>query len=169
MTPLETRQAAAARYKPRAIDLLIVAEAPPCDPGRYFYFEDVRTHDWLFRYTWQGLTGAKPSRADKPAHLAALRDSGVYLIDLHEDAIAQPKASHLAPHVPGLIRRATRLNPKSIVLIKHSVHDAAYTALAAAGLPVIDERIPFPSSGQQKRFLESFARALEHTGINVRP
>ena len=52
-----------------------------------------------------------------------------------------------------------------MILIKSIVHDAAYAALEAAGLPVIDERIPFPASGQQKKFLEGFRSAVRESGF----
>lgn len=160
---LSDRRAAAAKYRPGVIRLLLVAEAPPCTPGRYFYFEHADPHDWLFRYVWEGLTGDKPDRGRKPEHLAALRDAGVYLIDLHEETISQPTPGELRPHVAGLVARCRELAPEHIVLIKSSVHDAAFEALHAANLPVIDERIPFPASGQQRKFLEGFGRAVEAT------
>lgn len=165
---LAKRRAAAARYKPGTIELLLIAEAPPCTADRYFYFEHVDPHDWLFRYVWEGLMGGKPDREHKAQHLAALRDAGVYMIDLHEESISQPALSDLLPKVPGLIERCAQLRPRHIVLIKSSAYDAAFTALRAAALPVIDERIPFPSSGQQKRFLESFRRAAAHAGFVAR-
>lgn len=158
---LTGRRAAAERYKPRKVRLLLVAEAPPCDLDRYFYFEDVAEHDWLFRYVYEGLTGKKPERSRKAEHLAELKRMGVFLIDLHEENVSKPSQARLRPEVPGLIRRCRALKPERIVLIKHSVHDAAYEPLREAGLPVIDERIPFPASGQQKKFLESFGRAAE--------
>lgn len=162
---LASRQAAAARYKPVKVNLLLIAEAPPCDTDRYFYFEDVPQHDWLFRYVYEGLTGIKPDRASKAAHLAQLRDQGVFLIDLHEANISQPSLSVLKPHVPGLIERCRAIKPRHIALIKSTVYDAAYEPLKAASLPVIDERLPFPASGQQVRFLQGFARVLEHAGL----
>ena len=164
---LSQRQAAAAKYAPSEVRLLLVAEAPPCALDRYFYFEDVDKHDWLFRYVWEGLTGEKPERSQKAAHLAALRDRGVYLIDLHEDNISQPSLPALTSRVPGLIERCRSLRPKHIVLIKSIVHDAAFAPLRAAGLPVVDERIPFPASGQQKKFLESFRRAAAAAGFEA--
>lgn len=160
------RTAAAAKYKPDRIKLLLVAEAPPCSEDRYFYFEHVPKHDWLFRYVWEGLTGTKPNPARKAEHLAALRAAGVFLIDLHEDDIAAPSTADLIPKVPGLIDRCRPLRPDRIVLIKSTVYDSAFSALMAAGLPVVNERIPFPSSGQQRRFLESFRRA---TADSVEP
>src|SRR5205823_6407163 len=44
------RRQAAERYRPDVVDLLLVAEAPPSAPDRFFYFEHVTTHDSLFRY-----------------------------------------------------------------------------------------------------------------------
>jgi hypothetical protein len=162
---LTQRTAAAARYRPGQVHLLLVAEAPPCAPDRYFYFEDVDRHDWLFRYVWEGLTGRKPDRARKAEHLGALRERGVFLMDLHEETVSQPTLADLRPRVPGLLERCRAVEPRHIVLIKSSVYDAAFGALAAAGLPVIDERIPFPASGQQKKFLESFRRAVAVAGL----
>jgi hypothetical protein len=165
---LSDRQIAAAKYRPNKIKLLLIAEAPPCTPGRYFYFEHVDQHDWLFRYVWEGLMGDKPDRSSKAEHLAALRDAGVYMIDLHEETISQPSLADLRPHVSGLLDRCRALKPRHIALIKSSVYDAAFEPLRAAGLPVIDERIPFPASGQQKKFLDSFRRAVAVTRL-VRP
>lgn len=156
---IERRLAAAARFRPERLRLLLVAEAPPCDTDRYFYFEDVDRHDWLFRYVWEGLTGEKPERSMKADHLAALRDAGVFLIDLHEGNVSSPSLTVLSACVPGLVERCRALRPEAIILIKSIVHDAAFGALRTAGLPVIDERIPFPASGQQKRFLEGFRSA----------
>lgn len=162
---LDQRQVAAKKYRPNKINLLLVAEAPPCTPDRYFYFERVDKHDWLFRYVWEGLMGDKPDRTQKAKHLAALRDAGVYMIDLHEETISQPSLADLRPHVPGLLDRARALKPRHIAFIKFNVYDAAFKSLHAAGLPVIDERIPFPASGQQKKFLESFRRAAAVAGF----
>jgi hypothetical protein len=39
-----------------------------------------------------------------------------------------------------------------VILIKATVYDVAFYALREARLPVVDERVPFPGSGQQKRF-----------------
>jgi hypothetical protein len=157
---LAKRRRSAARYRPAQTDLLVVAEAPPCDADRYFYFEAVDRHDWLFRYVYEGLTGAKPTREGKAAHLAEIRDAGVFLIDLHEDHISQPKAADLTPCVPGLIDRCRAIAPKRIVLVKSIVYDVAFAPMQAARLPVIDARIPFPASGQQAKFLEGFRAAI---------
>jgi hypothetical protein len=162
---LTQRRAAAAKYRPETIDLLLVAEAPPCTSGRYFYFEHVDQHDWLFRYVWEGVMGSKPDRSQKATHLATLRDSGIYLIDLHEESISQPSLARSTAEVPDLLVRCRTLKPRHIALIKSSVYDAAFEPLIAASFPVINERIPFPASGQQKKFLEAFRRALGIAGL----
>jgi hypothetical protein len=63
--------------------------------------------------------------------------------------------------VPRLLRRVRPLAPAKISVIKTSVYDMIQRPLAEAGLPVVDERVPFPGSGQQRRFEVAFARALK--------
>jgi hypothetical protein len=156
----EKRARAARRYKPARVKTLLVGEAPPNSPDRYFYFEDVGEHDSLFRYVAKGVLGVGSSRAQKGEQLAKLRGGGLFLIDLMLD----PKtAEDHDDHVPGLIRRVKRLRPKKVILIKAPVFDAAYGPLLEAGLPVVGERVPFPGSGQQRRFEEAFARALRQS------
>lgn len=154
----DRRARAARRFRPNPVELLLIAEAPPAAPDRYFYFPEVGSHDSLFRYVSRSILGIEPSRAEKADRLAELRDRGVFLIDLMPDPV---DGSDLADYVPVLLRRVRRLDPGKIILIKATVHDAALGPLVAAGLPVSRERIPFPGSGQQRRFEETFARALE--------
>lgn len=156
---LQKRRAAAKKFRPETVRLLLVAEAPPCDTERYFYFERVDRHDWLFRYVWEGLTGEKPVRETKTEHLRTLRDAGVFMIDLHEENISEPTLTELRACVPDLVERCRALKPSAIVLIKSVVYDAAYEALRDDGLPVIDARMPFPASGQQRKFLVAFREA----------
>jgi len=134
-----------------------VAEAPPRALDRYFYFLDVPTQDSLFRSVVRAVLKDEPSRTEKASQLARLRDAGVFLIDLMLDPMSDRS---LSEHVPSLIQRCRSLSPRRIILIKATVHDAAYWRLQEAGLPVIDERIPFPGSGQQRKFADAFRRAL---------
>lgn len=152
------RATAAERYRPEKVRLLLVAQAPPAADDRYFYFTNVSTQDTLFRSVARAiLPNTEPTRSNKPALLARLRDSGVFLIDLKPDPV---DGSPLSPYVPALLARIAELAPEQIILIKADVHDAAYPALTAAGLPVSRVRVPFPSFGQQKLFASAFSRAL---------
>src|SRR5438093_866067 len=81
----QRRRAAAAKYRPERVRLLLVAEAPPSSLDRYFYFEDVRDQDTLFRYVVRTVLGEEPSRSAKAHQLGRLRHSGAFLIDLKTD------------------------------------------------------------------------------------
>jgi hypothetical protein len=160
------REAAAAKYKPGAVKLLLIAEAPPCTTDRYFYFEDVQQHDSLFRYVCRGIFGVIPPRDRKADYLAELRDSGVFLIDLSEEPIPDGAKTRIAPQqVDKLIARCRDLNPQSIILIKSNVYDLSYKPLKSAKFNVIDARMPFPASGQQNKFALAFATALKQAGF----
>ena len=152
------RETEAFRYKPDRIDLLLVAEAPPASLDRYFYFDDVSEQDSLFRCVCRGVLGREPTRQRKAELLLALRDRGVFLIDLQEEPV---DGTPLREFVPGLVERCRALSPRRIILIKATVFDAAYVALKRAGLPVSRERTPFPGSGRQREFEIAFRRALD--------
>eukprot|EP01112_Ceratiomyxa_fruticulosa_P009125 TRINITY_DN237_c0_g1_i5.p1 TRINITY_DN237_c0_g1~~TRINITY_DN237_c0_g1_i5.p1 ORF type:complete len:170 (+),score=34.57 TRINITY_DN237_c0_g1_i5:197-706(+) len=165
-TMKQLRKQAALKYKPDEIRLLLVAEAPPSADDRYFYFEDVPTQDALFRYVTKILFSLPPSRSrEKIPHLKMLKDNGVFLIDVQETPI-EGKAK-LKPHIPSLVSRCLELNPQHIILIKATVHDAAYKALKEAGLPVLNVRVPFPGSGNQKKFEEEFEKAVNQAGFQT--
>lgn len=153
------RDAAAAKFKPEPIELLLVAEAPPSSLDRYFYFEDVRDQDSLFRHVVRATLAIEPSRTKKASELQQLADRGVFLIDLKPE----PKSpgETLEAYVPDLAIRAAALNPRHVLTIKANVCDLAQQPLRAAGLQVVDQRVPFPGSGQQRRFLEAMASALD--------
>jgi hypothetical protein len=92
-----------------------------------------------------------------------LRDLGVFLIDLKPEP-GDPRP--LRDHVSDLVVRIRDLAPEAVILIKATVYDAAFSALKQERLPVIDERVPFPGSGQQKRFQEAMTRALASTSFH---
>jgi hypothetical protein len=156
------RDAARAKYKPEQVELLLVAEAPPCTADRYFYFEDVMEQDSLFRYVCKGVLGSVSSRAEKASDLDKLQKAGVHLIDVSEEPIPDGARVRISnEQIESLVDRCKKLKPNAVILIKSNVYDIAYNALANAGLNVINARMPFPGSGQQKKFETEFARALK--------
>lgn len=121
--------------------------------------------DSLFRHVVEATFGVKPTR-DKLPWLDALAAAGYFLIDLSPDPFDDPKT--LVPLVPGLVARCRSVAPGRIVLIGARVYDVAYGALLAAGLPVLDVRLPFPGSGQQRRSLELATPLLRVSRVTSR-
>lgn len=155
----EVRDEAAQRFRPKRVRLLLVAEAPPAALHRYFYFPNVTEHDSLFRYVARLVLDAEPTRSGKLELLDSLRDAGVFLIDVCEEPIADK--SDLRQAVPDLVRRVKAIHPEHVILIKATVYDVARLPLKEAGVPVVDAMVPFPGSGQQRRFEEAMSAVLE--------
>ncbi|HWO99010.1 MAG TPA: hypothetical protein VNL74_00045 [Methylococcus sp.] len=109
---------------------------------------------------------SNPTRFNKAELLAQPRDAGVFLIDLCEEPILDK--CELRGCLDGLLERVRALNPQHIILIKATVYDAAMWPLRQAGLPVVDEFIPFPGSGQQRRFEYGMGQALKQIGWKQR-
>lgn len=154
------------KYKPSLISTLLIAEAPPCSLDRYFYFEDVKKQDSLFLEIMGVLYPGKKQRylkngrrtEDKMELLEMFKEDGFLLIDLYEvpdDVFSVSDETS----TESLIKRLEKLVDKStpIILIKANVFDLCYPVLKAKGYNVINERLPFPGSGQQKVFRDGFA------------
>jgi hypothetical protein len=157
-------------YRPSQIKTLIVAEAPPCATDRFFYFEDVKKQDSLFleivgvlypKEKEMYLSSGRQTLL-KAGLLERFRADGYWLYDLCEiptSIVPGPSgqdAQHLLHHLKALITHET-----PIILIKANVYDLCYDLLASNGYNVINDRLPFPGSGQQKVFREKFKQALE--------
>jgi hypothetical protein len=141
---------------------LLVGHAPPKvepnEPERYFYFEDVDEHDYLFVGVAKAVFRRHLERHDKPKLLGMLCARGYFLIDVKLDpAGVGPPFENC---IEGAIRRARRLKPERMILIKVDVYDGAFCRMRDEGLPVIDKRIYFPSYGNQAKFDEQFKDAL---------
>jgi hypothetical protein len=152
------------KYKPRHIKTLLIAEAPPCNLDRFFYFEDVKVQDSLFLEIIGVLYPEKKQRylkSGRPAEgkmelLEMFAEDGFLLIDLYETPIASVSGSEA---VASLLSRLEKLIDKTtpIILIKTNVFDLCYPVLKEKCYNLINERLPFPGSGQQKVFREKFS------------
>jgi hypothetical protein len=158
------------KYKPDPINVLLIAEAPPCALDRFFYFEDVKKQDSLFLEIMGILYPEEKQRylrsgrdtSLKKDILGNFKTDGYWMLDLCEIPTSISTGS-LDNYVPSLISRLEKLITKNtpIILIKTDVYDSCYDALSAEGYRVVNERMPFPGSGQQKVFREKFKRAIE--------
>lgn len=161
------------KYKPEHVNLLLVAEAPPSSLDRFFYYEDVREKDFLFVEPSKVLCKTDDVafiRSNKSKILQTMKAAGIYLMDLSdvpltEDGCYDTYAKHDLKRLfldklekEEAVDRAKTV----IVLIKVTVFDYLYKDLKKDGYNVCDERIPFPSSGQQAKFRDAMSKVIEN-------
>ena len=163
----------ARKYKPiDKIKYLFIAEAPPekkeGEELRYFYCENVKKHDHLFRNIVEILFSTKYERSDKKRWLLELQSKSFFLID----AIHTPIPSGLSNKViaglidddfPYFLEKLKKLEGKDtkIILIKKVVFNSLNIRLKTLGFNVINtEMLYFPSCGNQTQFREKFKELL---------
>ncbi len=157
------------KYKPEKIKYLLIAEAPPDNLERFFYYPDVPSADYLFLGVISVLYPADKieyldnfrSPKLKETLLNKLKDEGFYLIDL----LDVPKSYYkgiLQNASYGMMEKIKKIadNDTRIILIKANIYDIMYKKLKTEGLNVINKRIEFPASGNQKKFYVNFKDAL---------
>jgi hypothetical protein len=157
------------KYKPRDIKTLIIAEAPPCTLERFFYFEEVSRQDSLFLEIMGVLypeekeeyLRSKREPSKKEGLLERFREDGFWLLDLAEVPIEVSNQTYESA-LPSLINRIEKAIDKTtpVILIKANVYDICYKALLAKGYNVVNERLPFPGSGQQRVFRDKFKKLV---------
>jgi hypothetical protein len=187
---IERIEKARLKYKPDEIKCLFIAEAPPSDEDRFFYFEEVWEQDSLYIEMMNVLFDESADsekselfgelfghriptaklRKEKKQYLEKFRKKGYYLIDSIDYPIP-PDISRTKDKINYLEQRKDELAEKvkglvktniPIVLISVPVHSAMAGTLKYYGFRVINEEpIPFPGSGQQKNFHEKMNKLKE--------
>ena len=186
---VEMYEKAAEKYKPDKIKTLFIAESPPfAEEGkepRYFYFEDVKGRDYLFRSIMEVLFPEEYKdfkKSDKRANkkkvplLKKFKDAGFFLIDACDEPVNQHRNrdffigknfQRLVKKIKGLIHKDAK-----IILIKKNIFDLLFKELKERGFNVINTKhLDFPSSGNQKKFKEKLKRllALQRKLLNSSP
>lgn len=164
------------KYKPETVKYLLIAEAAPDSIDRFFFYENVRQHDYLFLGVAQALYPdlkdnflASGRNSDiKTSILKTLQTNGFYLLDLSELPLSL-MAGDLTFQLPTLVKNIKKvIDVKTkIILIKATVYDTAFSYLQQEGMKnLIDVRIPFPGQGGQTLFQQKFKEALKLAGHN---
>jgi len=156
------RREAAIKYRPKRIRLLLVAESPPAESDRYFYFEGAGAHEPLFDGVCEVLFEERP-QGDKTPYLKELRRRGVFLVELKPDGPRDREA--LGPYVAPFVLNLYELAPERVVLVSADVHAAAFVPLKKDGREVVDVRIPFPAPGHEVKFRQALRQALVRSGL----
>ena len=174
---LTTYQNTANRYIPLETNVLFIAESPPAALDRYFYFENVQEQDalWvgLMKALYEGEFGETwKERLWKKKWLTKFKDDGYRLIDALKEPVDQSTGSRKRKNlilnvVDRIIEEIREISPNQIVLIKATVFDVLYDPLHTAGLPVVNERLPFPGSGRQKEFAVRFRNLVSDRRLTL--
>jgi hypothetical protein len=151
------RKMAAQKFRPKRIRVLLVAESPPADLERYFYFEEPGSADPLFEQICEVLFEEKPRLDSKPVYLAQLRRRGVFVVELKPDAPREDEK--LEPYVPWLALTLDPLAPQRVVLIGDA-YGAARAKLVDAGFQVVDIKVPAPTAGKEAAYRQELRTAL---------
>jgi len=179
-----TFEEAQEKYRPEKITCLFIAEAPPAeDSKRFFYFENVSKGDTLYLETMKSLFPSdfvalnkkqitNKLRTEKKYFLAKFYSNGFYLDDAskmpmpHKPTQSQ-KRSIIRPELPGLMKR---LHPHiklktPIILIASVVHEICYAPLKDLDLYILNDfSIPFPI-GFQDEYKSGITVCLKKAGL----
>jgi hypothetical protein len=169
------RERARERYRPQRVEVLFVAEAPPLAADRFFYFEKVAAHDWLFlglmRWLYEEARDLQTEelRERKGDFLSRFSEDGYFLIDAIDQPIPKgcavtERLRRIREGAPELVMKLARVaSPMTpVVLISGSVFRECHGPLKAAGVNVLNtEAIDFPSMGHQRDFARKLGRLLD--------
>jgi len=158
------------RYRPEHIQMIFIAEAPPCNSDRFFYFENVTKGDSLFlhiiRAVFPDLEGwpTKQIRARKEELLFRFMDSGYFLEHSVRESFpkgttAKKKEQLMREEQPMLLQRLEKYrNNSKIILISSMAFKMNHDFLVENGFQVLNDfMIPYPGSGQQGKFKTAIA------------
>jgi hypothetical protein len=162
------------KYKPEIVKFLLIAEAPPDSLERFFYYENVRQHDYLFLGVAEAIYPtlkeqflvSQRSSEIKNTILQSLQQDGFYLLDLSELPLSHLE-NDLKSQLPTLVEKINSLADENtqIILIKANVYDIAFQFLKQKFNNVVNQRITFPGQGGQRKFQDEFIQALTKVGF----
>lgn len=185
---------ARAKYKPDKPRIVFVAEAPPENLERFFYYENVKVGDALFinlirllypAYRQEHGGTVEQIRKEKPRLLKQFQEDGYYLVDALTEPISlnlsskervnliDERKSEIAQELTGLIGTKPfnfKNSPYGVVLLKATVHDALADYLISQDTPILNQKVkvPFPSHGHTRNFADSLHRILAVSDLRYR-
>lgn len=179
-------QSARLKYKPDEIKILFVAEAPPENLERFFYYENVKEKDALFINLVRLLYpetrnenggSVEEIRNHKKDILERFKKDGYYLIDALPEPISlklksperikliKARQQETYDEIKQLIGSETK-----IILLKATVYDGLLDFFLEEGLPVVNDsvKVPFPNMGHSARFATHLHKILALNDMGYR-
>lgn len=164
------------QYLPNKIKVLFVAEAKPDADDRFFYYDNVKTDDYLYLHMMYALYGKTKDdqqdlRDNKGEFLNKFKEDGYYLVDAVDEIKVRTK--------PAVRIKAIRANADiktdeiELLLSQHGTRDTKVVIIAATVFKGLYEHIKdkfnvinntpiyFPSNGQQSAFLRQMGEIME--------
>jgi hypothetical protein len=173
---MNTYEQARQKYLPDKIRVLFIAEAPPENVERFFYYENVKDHDVLFVNLvrtlypeYQAEHGGEVSdiRDNKSVILERFKKDGYFLIDAMPEPISLELSSRerekmITFHQQAILENIKKLKPEvGVVLVKSTVYNGLCTYLVNQGVPILNNSsVPFPSHGHSGEFRRRIHEAL---------
>lgn len=157
-------------FRPDHVNILFIAEAPPCAKDRFFYFPDVTKGDSLFLHIIREVfpelkqIETKQVRVMKEELLHRFRNAGYFLED--SSLISIPKESSPSEKIKLLRSQQNELNNRiekykdksKIILLSATVYKVNFEFLKNKGYQILNTKaIPFPGSGQQNKFKQAMS------------
>ena len=155
------------RYLPSKLNLLFILESPPVS-GKYFYDETGKTTEPFFR-AFMKLLSYSPT--DKKDGLEYFKSNGYLIIDATYKQVNKLKGKirdyTILSDYNRLIDDIENMCPEKnvpIILVKANICRMFDERLTERGFNILNKGvvIPFPSSGQQKRFHLEMSKVLAH-------
>jgi len=152
------------KYLPENLRIIFIAESPPAS-GKYFYDETGSTSEPLFKGMMKALHYKPVTKKDG---LEFFKKRGFFLVDSTYRPVNKMKNKErnttILSDLTNLICDLESINGKEsqLILIKANICRLLEDKLKLKGFRVLNEGIvvPFPSSGQQKRFQTEIAKIL---------
>lgn len=183
------------KYRPIEPRIIFIAEAPPENIERFFYYEDVKTGDTLFinlmrvlypEYRKENNGKIEDIRRDKAKLLKRFQADGYYLIDALPGPISLRLSS--SERVKLIDKRKFKIlaeiskllgdkplestvASKGVILIKVTVFDALEQHLHnyyQSFLLNSHTKVPFPSHGHNKVFASALHKILSRSDSRYR-
>jgi hypothetical protein len=153
------------KYLPEVLRIIFILESPPAS-GKYFYDETGSTTEPLYN---EMMTALHYKPVDKKDGLKFFKNHGFFLVDSTYKPVDKIKDKEreatILSDFKNLIDDLESINVKKsqLILIKANICRLLEDKLKLKGFCVLNEGIivPFPSSGQQKRFHIEIAKILK--------
>ena len=153
------------KHLPEELKLIFILESPPAS-GKYFYNETGKTSEPLFNELMKAIN-FKP--ANKKDGLTFFKSRGFFLVDATYKPVnkltVKERKDTIISDFNNLVSDLENIcsgNKVPMVLVKANVCRLLEKDLLSKGFNVINRGIviPFPSSGQQKRFHTEIKKIL---------